>query len=79
MPVFSSVLSDAKESLQTQTRRTHREVCIPFAGISISIARYRTRPIIIRAITPSITPRDNSVFACHLRAPFDAATQRCYD
>jgi hypothetical protein len=33
------------------------------------------RPITIRAITPS----DHSTRYLSLRAPFDAATQRCYD
>jgi hypothetical protein len=65
MPVFSSVLSDAKEPLQTQTRRTHPEVCILFAGISFRLLV----TIIIRAITPSITLCDNSAFARRLTLP----------
>src|SRR3977135_568160 len=51
MPVFSSVLSDSKGPLYTQTLRTHPKVLYVIRSISISIA-------------------------C---APFDAATQRCYD
>ena len=75
MPVFSSVLSDAKEPLQTQTLRTHREVCILLAGISISIAcdHYASDHY------PCNHSFDHSARYLSLRAPFDAATQRCYD
>jgi hypothetical protein len=72
MPVFSSVLSDAKEPLQTQTRGTLPEVCILFAGISISIACYQYASDHYprnHSLAPSITPRDNSAFARRLTLP----------
>ena len=74
MPVFSSVLSDTKGPLKTQTRGTHPEVCTPFAGISISIACRHFAPNHYRgqALRP-ITPSDNSVFAVRLTLPHSVA------
>src|SRR5882762_1284749 len=58
-----------------QTRRTVPRFVSGSPAFPFRLRAITMRPIIIRAITPS----DHSTRYLSLRAPFDAATQRCYD